>query len=187
MTWLWLTIDRILKVLYQIKPVQSGGDGILGINIRRHLGPRIILSDGTQVNHGDRVLEIHLNSTWFQKRRDLKKLGNWDWEVIKAMSLDLITLANKIHGNKRLSTLPLHGVTFLAAGAERLGFQPMHLADNWNLKLQRFYQLKVMKCYYLNTRSKSKTVEKPLILRGIWLSSGEFFKKYPPTGSTPGQ
>jgi hypothetical protein len=56
-------VDRWVERHEQYRPVGEGGY-ILRIRVARHRRDRVVLADGTVVNRGDPVGELHLNNTY---------------------------------------------------------------------------------------------------------------------------
>ena len=68
---LWPVIDKLLRAIYHIRPLKADGSGIIHFNLRRYKGPTKILNDGSKVETGDTIIELHLNNDWFKRRRKL--------------------------------------------------------------------------------------------------------------------
>ncbi|TET55405.1 MAG: hypothetical protein E3J50_04880, partial [Dehalococcoidia bacterium] len=67
----WPVLDRLLRAIHHIRPLQAGGSGIICFDLRRYRGPTTILNDGSRVKTGDTIMELHLDNAWFKRRRKL--------------------------------------------------------------------------------------------------------------------
>jgi len=62
---LWPVIDKLLRVVYHIRPLKADGSSIICLDLRRYKGLTMILNDGSKVKTGDTIIELHLNNAWF--------------------------------------------------------------------------------------------------------------------------
>lgn len=167
---------------YHIRPVRTDGDGIIGVELRRYKGRPVMLGDGSKVKAGDRIIELHLNSAWFRKRRKLSLAASrLQWEVLHCFAKDLGYLAEQmVNGKFDSGITALHGSTLLHVGARRLGFQVEELPTTLWKKLTQFYLTGLMQIHHPLGKEKSKAMGKPLEVKGIWLSKAELLRRYGP-------
>lgn len=104
---LWPVIDRLLRMIYHIRPLRADGSGIICVELRRYNGRSITLRDGSEIKAGDRIIEFHMNSAWFKERRKLNlKTSDLPWEVLHSFAQDLSFLAEQIaNGMKCMGSL----------------------------------------------------------------------------------
>ena len=173
---LWPVIDRLLIMGCHIKPLRS--DGIIGVESRRYKGRPIKLSDGSEVRRGDTIIELHLNSAWFRKRRKMS-LTAPIWEVLHCFAKDLSYLAEQMVNEKFDSRITaLHSSTLLHVLARRLGFQVEELPNTlWN-RLTQFYLAGLMQIHHLREKERFNVLSEPLELKEIWLSKAELLRRY---------
>ena len=180
LTWLvfllWPVIDRLLIMICRIKPLRS--NGILGVESRRYKGHLIKLNDGSEVKHGDRIIELHLNSAWFRKRRKMSLTGTI-WETLRSFANDLGYLAEQMtSGTLDSRIIALHGQTLLHVGIRRLGFQVEELPNTLWKKLTQFYLAGLMQIHHLQGEKGVDILSKPPELKEFWLSKTELLRKY---------
>jgi hypothetical protein len=174
-------MDRLLKVIYHIKPLKADGSGITSLDIRHYKGPTKILTDGSKVKTGDTIIELHLNNDWFKGRRNLNiKVSQVPREILGCFEQDLRFLAQQIASGMFGNITALHGSTILHAGAKRLGFQIEELPDSLWKKGARFYMAGLMQLYHLRGDEVSGLREKPWELKEIWLSRATLLTRYGP-------
>ena len=147
---LWPVADRLLRVIYHIRPLRADGSGIASLDIRRYKGRTIVLNDGSEVKTGDTIIELHLNNDWFKKRRKLNiKTSQFPREILGCLEQDLRFLAQQVVNGKFDGVVAIHGSTLLHAGAKRLGFQVEELPASLWKKGAYFYMAGLMKIYHL--------------------------------------
>ncbi|MFC2019195.1 hypothetical protein ACFLU4_04470 [Chloroflexota bacterium] len=177
---LWLVLQKLIRVFYRVKFLRDDGNGIICIKLRRYSACPVTLDDGTEIKAGDRIIELHLNNTWFKKRRKLKqiKASSLPWEAFHCFAQDLSFLARQIADGMFDRVTALHGVTLLHGVARRLGFQVDELPDTLWKKGVEFYIGGLMQIYYLGVTERFKTTGRPLELKGVWLSRADLLRRY---------
>ena len=181
---LWPVIDKLLRVVYQIKPLKADGSSIISLDIRHYKGPPKILNDGSKVKAGDTIIELHLNNAWLKRRRNLNlKASQSLRETLGCSVQDLCLLAQQVAGGMFGDITALHGITILHVAARRLGFQVDELPDSLWKKGARFYMAGLMKVYHLRGDEAYRIREKPWVPKEVWLSKTALLTKYGPKHS----
>jgi len=181
---LWPVIDKLLRVIYHIRPLKADGSGIVSLDIRHYNGRNIVLNDGSKVKTGDTIIELHLNNAWFKRRRKLNiKATQSPREILSCFEQDLRFLAQQIVNGMFEGVVALHATTHLHVGAKRLGFQVDELPDSLLKKGARFYMAGLMQVYHLRGDEVSGLREKPWELKEVWLSRAALLTKYGPKHS----
>jgi len=120
---LWPVADRLLKVIHPIRPLKADDSGIICLDLRHYKGPTRVLNDGSKVETGDTIIELHLNNAWFKRRRKLNlRASQSPREFLGCFAQDLHLLAQQIAGGMFGNITALHGITLLHVAARRLGF-----------------------------------------------------------------
>ena len=182
---LWPVIDRLVIMSYHIKSLRSDGSGIICVELRRYKGHSLKLSDGSEVKPGDTIIELHLSSAWFRKRRKMSLIAPI-WEVLHYFAKDLGYLAEQMVNEVfDCSITALHGSTLLHVGAKRLGFQIEELPNTLWKRLTQFYLAGLMQIHHLRGKERFNILGKPLEVKEVWLSKGELLRRYgsPPSAS----
>lgn len=179
--FLWPAIDRLLRLIYRMKPLRADGSGIICLNLHCYKGPTRLLSDGCQVRSGDTVIELHLNNVWFKCRRNLNLGASQSpGEFLGCFAQDLHFLAWQMNGGLFANVTALHGITLLDVAARRLGFQVDELPESWWKKGTRFYMAGLMQAYHLRPDDASGSKWKTRELREVWLSRTTLLARYGP-------
>jgi hypothetical protein len=178
---LWPAVDRLLRVIHRIRPLKADPSNIVSLDIRQHKGGTITLNDGSKVETGDTIIELHLNNAWFKTRRKLDiKVSQSPREILGCFEQDLRFLAQQMVNGKFEGAVALHGITLLHAGAKRLGFQVEELPPSLWKKGASFYLAGIMQIYHLRGDKVSRIREKPWELKEVWLSRAALLTRYGP-------
>jgi len=177
----WPVADRLLRVIYHIRPLKADDSGIIRFNLRHYKGPTRVLNDGSKVKTGDTIIELHLNNAWFKGRRKLNlRASQSPREFLGCLAQDLHLLARQIDSGMFGNITALYGSTILHVAARRLGFQVDELPDSLWKKGARFYMAGLMQVYHLRGDEVSGIREKPWELKEVWLSRAALLARYGP-------
>jgi len=181
---LWLVADAILTRAYRIKPLRPDGSGIIRFDLRRYKGRTRVLDDGSTVQTGDIIMELHLNNDWFKQRRNLNlKASQSPQQFLTFFAEELRLLARQMDTGMFDNVAALHGITLLHVAAKRLRFEIHDLPDTvWN-RGARFYTAGLMRLYHLRPEETSKLPRKEWQLKEVWLSRTALLKRYGQTQS----
>jgi hypothetical protein len=176
---LWPVVDKCLRTISRTKPVRADGSGIIRFNTHCYKGSTKLLNDGSQIESGDRIIELHLDNAWFKRRRNLY-LGvlRSPQEFLGCFAQDLQILAQQISSGTFGDIAALHGSTLLYVAARRLGFQVDELPDDLWKKGARFYMAGLMQVYHLRGDRVLGLREKAWQLKEVWLSRATLLSKY---------
>ena len=178
---LWPQIDWLLCVICRIKPLKTDGSSIISIELRRYKGSYITLADGSEIKAGDQIIELHLNSTWFKRRREENlESKQLPWIALHCFSQDLNFLTKQIANGTFGKSIALHSCTLLHNGARRLGFQVQELPNSLWKKCAQFYMAGLMRAYHLPSEGHFETLGRSLELKEVWLSRETLLKAYLP-------
>ena len=178
---LWPVIDKLLRVIYHIRPLKADGSSITCLDLHRYKGPTRILNNGSKVKTGDTIIELHMNNDWFKRRRKLNiKASQSPREILGCFEQDLHFLAQQVVNGKFEGVVALHGSTFLHIGAKRLGFQVEELPNTLWKKGAGFYMAGLMQVYHLRGDEVAGLREKPWELKEVWLSRATLLTRYGP-------
>jgi hypothetical protein len=170
-----------LRVIYHIRPLKADDSGIIRFNLCHYKGPTRVLDDGSEVETGDIIIELHLNNAWFKRRRNLNLSASQSpREFLGSLAQDLHFLAQQVASGTFGNIAALHGITLLHVAARRLGFQVDELPDSLWKKGARFYMAGLMQVYHLRGDEVSGLREKTWELKESWLSRAALLTKYGP-------
>lgn len=174
-------MDRLLRIIYHIRPLKADDSGIIRFSLRYYKGPTKVLNDGSKVTTGDTIMELHLNNAWFKRRRNLNLGASQSTrEFLGCLAQDLRFLAQQIASGLFGNITALHGNTLLHVAARRLGFQVEELPPSLWKKMARFYMAGLMQINHMRGDEVSGLREKPWELKEVWFSRVALLTRYGP-------
>ncbi len=182
---IWLFLDVMVSWYLNSKPLRQDKITTINVRLRRRRGEPVKLGDGSVVNPGDLLIEIHLNNEWFLRKKDMMHLpGKIGWEFLSAFSEDLKYLAKQVSDGTFASEIKaVHGRTLLRQdhGNQRLGFTVMDLSDSPWRYLSQFYLAGLRRAYYPERARRPVAKAKPLVRKEIWMSRKKLLQRYGPS------
>lgn len=174
---LWPIIDAVLCRVHCIHAVTGDPDALLRVERRMHASSATILADGASVQKGEVLLEIHLATSWFRRRRVVNwRAGDITRDILVRLAADLRQLALRLRGGAYPDVVAMHGVTFLDVGARRLGFEVRDLPPSRHHALTAFYMAGLMNMSRLTGSHTPSSKRRPL--REIWMSREHLVRTY---------
>ncbi|MDW7982635.1 MAG: hypothetical protein RMH81_07470 [Thermomicrobium sp.] len=170
----WLGWERLTEFVWRPRHVRPGG--FFRYRIVRYRGPVTTLRDGTRIEPGDLVVELH-----FDNRRLLTLWlagASLPWEVVKLAREDLAELAARVERGELGPVKALVGSTLFARAGRRLGFEVHPLPPTWYARLQRFFFVGLVAVYHpLGWRMAERYRERGWPGRA-WMSRAELLARY---------
>lgn len=141
---IWLLWEGFLERRWRLRDARP--DGAVRYRITAHRGRPVTLSDGTRVQPGDRIVELH-----FRNHDLLRTTGTagWNpWQTLDAIDKDLAALSELVAPGEIGPVRALHGVTLFASPGRRLGFDVQEVPHTWTWALQRFFLVGLLPIYH---------------------------------------
>lgn len=141
---IWLLWERVLERRWRLRDARP--DGAIRYRVSQYRGRPRTMSDGTRVQPGDRILELH-----FRNHDLLRTSGSagWNpWQTLEAIDNDLTALAELLAGGELGPVRALHGVTLFASPGRRLGFEVLEVPHTWRWALERFFLVGLLPIYH---------------------------------------
>ncbi|MFO7996619.1 MAG: hypothetical protein R6U93_05705 [Dehalococcoidia bacterium] len=173
-------IHRAYTIALGVKHL-GGSGGIICIELRRHKGHTVKLSDGCEVKPGDPVIKLHLDNAWIAERRQpgpALQTAGLPRGVIHCFKESFRLLAAQVANGKYGEVIAVYGWTILHTGARRLGFQVIDLPDSLRIRLAHFYIGGLMRLYHIRGRERYKPSRESLQIKAVWLSRAELLRIY---------
>ncbi|MCR4431408.1 MAG: hypothetical protein NUV45_10365 [Tepidanaerobacteraceae bacterium] len=172
---MWLIWESVFEVLAGIHPVPGG---FFRIAVRKYRGGRLICSDGTILNPGDRYGELHLNNRFFavlsQKGGSPAFLGISSLREAKAA---LSALKEYAESNPLLKDIHVFmGYTLLNRGVARLGFEVRDINSGFIRNVASWYE-KVLLAV-LHPEGLKRIMSKKLVSKQIFITKKSLEKLY---------
>jgi hypothetical protein len=131
----WLLWDSVWHRLFRVTWV--GPEGTIGVRRVRYRGPSVRLRDGTVVERGDEVLELHLNNARLSRLAATRPRGHWD--ALHAAKTDAADLMSRLAAGEFPGVKALHGVTLFGLAARWAGFEVRETAPGLGQRLQHLF------------------------------------------------
>ena len=181
----WLFLDIIVSWHLNLKPLRQDKLTTINLRLQRYRGEPVKLDDGSVVNPKDLLVEIHLNNTWFlRKRTMMNSPGKIGWEFLSAFSEDLNYLAKQVSEGVFGSEIKaIHARTLLRQdqGSQRLGFTVMDLPNTLRRRLSQFYLAGLRQACYPKRARRPIVEARPLVRKEIWMSRRKLLQSYGPS------
>ncbi|MGH2448017.1 MAG: YkoP family protein [Chloroflexota bacterium] len=168
----WEAIEHSRRPLF---PIPEARYGVFKICLTSHRGEAVVLRDGSTINRGDPVAEVHADN------RALLALmpAEGRWPLQGVLGSDLRALAVWVGSEGAPPVKALHGVTLVSAGAARLGFERRERPRRFWSGLERFYMSGLLAVYTpegIERVARGHTRE--MHAQEIWMSQAELLRRY---------
>ncbi len=165
-------INRFHAIALGIKPLER--NSLICVEVRRHKGCTIKLSDGCEVKPGDPVIKLHLNNTWIAKGwRAGSGMRGFPRGLIYYFREGLQLLAKEVADGKYSGIVAVYGWTAFHIHAGRLGFQVMDLPNTMRIKMARLHITALMQSHQIIWLKKCTFSSKSVTVKAVWLSRAE--------------
>ena len=172
----WPFWERFTHALWHVRPVPTAPNHLLEARFTCYHGKPIDLPDGTHVQNGDPVLELHFSNRHLLAAAT--RVGSW--ELLRMMAEDMAALA-------RWSQQPdfpaqiqvIYSVTLLYRGASRLGFTIRERPKTLLARCDRIFMMGLLVLYHQQGLQR--------LLQGttygtypqeVWMSRSKLVKRY---------
>lgn len=144
----WRLYERLsLSAARPPQPIRGAPSGIFLVRFTRYHGPTVTLPDGTKINPGDTVAELHLHNA---RVPDLATRGG-AFTLLRMMAGDLGALAAWIERSAEAEPpakmRAVVGLTLLGRAAGRLGFSVRERPHTFKAWLDRLFMTGLLALY----------------------------------------
>jgi hypothetical protein len=176
---LLLPLEAAFRLATRSRPL-TGSRGTFLLSVHPHRGSAMRLRDGTVVRRGDPVAEIHF---WNQRIAAYAAHGAREltWALLRDLRADLATLAaalGELPAGRR--PLAVYGVTPLAEGAVRLGFETRPLPRGASRLALSWWQGRILGRAFRPVAGGSRRAPAS---QEVWLSYGALVDRFGGQGS----
>lgn len=141
----WPFWEHLTNSLWRLQPVPHAPYDLLKIRFTRYNGRAIDLPDGTHVDRGDSIIELHFRNRGFLEVGEKTPA----WKYMQLIGQNLSALAQWMQ-EPDFPAAPhaIYGMTLLYRGAPRLGFMLRPRPKSLRAYLERFYMTGLLVLYH---------------------------------------
>ncbi len=171
----WPLWERLARRIWYTVPIPNAPYGVFAVHIGQYQGEPIDLPDGTHVQQGDLVGELHVNSQAL-----VELVCQYYWGTLPRLEEDLQALADwAIQPDFPQNVKAFYGITLLSSGAGRLGFTRRNSRINLRTRLNRFFLMGLLALY--NPKGFDRLLQGTTYSsypQEVWMSHHELLRRY---------
>ncbi|NLI60515.1 MAG: hypothetical protein GX375_03690 [Clostridiales bacterium] len=171
--------EKLFSRIENIKVVENSPYGLLRMSVHPFKGQSIVLKDGTKIDSGDYIIELHISNLRLAKGEVGGIKVASDIQLLPLFRQELNNLAELAsQGKLDPRAKALWGVTMLGPGLRRLGFQLEAMKEGLGSRLIVMW-MNFLKWVFSPSSSKAPSRNKPK-RKGYqyWMSIEELINKY---------
>lgn len=176
---LWQRWEKLLLRLLRIEDVlEDGRPTVFRLALRRYKGRQLLLPDGTTLQKGDMVGELHLNNDVLQQISSNNEPAQLGLAALKKTLQSLPSLAGWIAANPRYREIKaITGLTILHRGSQFLGFSAFDVPPLAR-RLTRWYEGFLLTIFHPAGRRRFTQHKKKLSPKLLVMSKDELLRKH---------
>lgn len=180
---LWDVWERLFSLIFRIHQIEPGN--LFRINIRQYRGPAVELRDGTVINPGERVGELHLaNKELFRLQTNCCNQIRATMCVKKEMKQSLSQLAALVAQKKVEDVKAFYGITIFHQGARLLGFEVREFRPGFWRFCYWLGQMLLLALYHPAGLKRLKIGHNTLSPKVVWLSRSALLRDFLVSGNS---
>ncbi len=175
----WPLWERLARTIWPAVEIQGSQHKLVSMHFGTHSGDSFTLSDGTTVQHGDPVGEIHFNNRVFVEGLRGAR-GSQKWLSASMFRDELMALGHWMsRPDFPYPCKAIFGVSILSRGAVRLGFEMRQREKGFQRWLDRLFFNGLLILYGAEGKDRSALGR---TMHGypaeVWMSRGELLRQY---------
>lgn len=181
---LWLLWEKLFRLMFHLKSANKE-DAFLHFRIRTYHGDKVIMTGGTELVSGDRVMELHFdNKKLFEISSRSRTPVQLAIKMIRKMDSALPELASYVVNHPELHDVKaLYGVSMINRGPEQFGFTVTDLPKGWFASSSRIYLKLLMSVIHPEGSSRLKENAEELVPKLIVMPIEYLVTHYSEDGS----
>ena len=176
---LWQGWEKLVLHLSRIEDVpEDGRPTIFRLALRRYRGKQLLLPDGTTLQKGDMVGELHLNNDVLQQISNNTEPARLGLLALEKTLQSLPAMAKWIAANPRYRKIKaITGLTILHRGSQFLGFSTFDVSPLAR-RLVQWYEGLLLMIFHPAGRRRFIQHRKKLSPKLLVISKDELFRRY---------
>lgn len=181
---LWFLWEKLFHLIFHLHTANAQ-DPIFHFRSRPYHGETVELSEGTMLQAGDQVLELHFdNRKLFQIGMKSKSTVHLAIQMIRQVEKALPEIAQYVVDHPELHDVKaLYGVTMINRGPEKFGFIVTDLPKGFFSSSSRIYLKFLMRVIHPDGGNRLKRAPEQLVPKLILMSMDHLLKQYLKDGS----
>jgi hypothetical protein len=140
---------------------------------------RVSLEDGTMIEPGESVAELHLSNIRITQIATEPSERTMEWRLMGLLKAEFSALAEAcVAGKISDQVKAFYGVNVLVAGARRLGFTLVPIPKGWNRLWLGFWESLLRLVYYSYNTKKKAVLQRTMDPFEVWISRPELIRRY---------
>jgi peptidoglycan/xylan/chitin deacetylase (PgdA/CDA1 family) len=175
---LWLGWEQLFQFMFKLRTL-SPAEPFLHYRLRKYQGQPITMEDGTTLNKGDKVIELHVdNKELFELGMHSRSSAQLAIRMIRRMEKDMPVLAEEIARDEALQEAKaLYGVSMINRGPEKFGFTVMDMPDNLFARSSKIYLSLLLSVIHPAGGARLKERTEVLVPKLILMPVSELLKR----------
>ena len=158
--------------MLRLHPVHHVRPGSLVLyRVRRHHGPAVVLDDGTRVEHGAAIVELHLDNRRLVALR--AEPGYGTWRAVEVLRQDLRAIGRRVGAGELGEVAALHGVSLLGSAGPAFGFEKREVPHSWGNSFVRYFMAGVDAIYHPEGLRRLEGRARERWPVEVWMSAGQ--------------
>jgi len=180
---LWEIWERLFSLIFHIHQFEPGS--LFRVSVRQYRGPAVELRDGTVINPGERIGELHLaNKELFKLQMNSSNHIKATMCVKREMKQSLSHLAALVAQKKVEDVKAFYGITIFHQGARLLGFEVRELQPGFWRFCYWLGQMLLLVLYHPAGLKRLKLGHHTLTPKVVWLSQAALLRDFAPAGNS---
>jgi hypothetical protein len=182
----WNVWEVLFASYWRTQDISPSGDELFRVNKVRYHGKRFELADGTVVNPGDPLVELHLSRPAVQRiNAEARTRLAQGMAALRAGTRGLSVLAEFVEREPTYrDVVALRGTSMFYDFAPRLGFETQEIGRGWWWRLMNWHLARLMVRDHRERQARRGAQYRRLRTPGVvWMSRQALLQRYGPAES----
>jgi len=175
----FMMLDRAIRWAIGVKHFRSRDDFVHG-HVKTYRGPTLVLSDGTKIERGDLILNLHFNNEMMMRMaKEANGMTQLAVQLVRSGSAFLPFLARRLEHDPQLQKVKaLYGVSLLYRGTRQFGFDVFDLPDGFFRSFAGVYLRLMMAVIHPDGKERIERRTQLLVPKIVAMSREQFVSRY---------